>query len=434
MPGLLQRAILSASSAVGLLARPWRGLGLPVRVLYGPTPTARSLLGEQETADSLPPVIGALSLLCDATISLPWQIVHRASPESGTDIIDDIAAAETLEAWPLYDRWAWLYNALLAGNGVALLEAGRLETYPCQRVSFRLYEDNSLGMLLVPPAGAPAEEVPASACAHLKYRPVGYDTRIGVSPLIQAAETVELLLRHRRMVAATMRNAARPSGYLKTEGKLDQRKAEQHKERWEATYGGSGAGGTAVLEEGLSYATIPMNDLQELASEATAKLGTGDVARLYGIPAALLLGEEQSRASASEDRRRLMAFSVSPLCRLCEDALSPCLLTPTQRQQGYAVRLDTSVEQLGQGSEMAETISKLINAGAVSVSEARHRLGLAAVDGGEVLRAPANTWPLEAWLDAKPGSGQLPDPSPGTTSSASIALKLITKGWGDARH
>jgi HK97 family phage portal protein len=233
-----------------------------------------------------------------------------------------------------------------------------------------------------------------------------------------------LLLKHRRMVASTMRNAARPSGYLKTGKKIDQRHAEQIKERWENTFRRDGAGGTAVLEEGLEYDVVPLNDLQELAAEATARLGTGDIARLYGIPPDLLIGDEQNRASATESRRRLMAFAVAPLARLCEDALSPCLLTPEQRRQGYAVRLDTSVEQLGQGNELGETLSKLINAGAISVNESRNRIGLASVADGDLLRSPANTWPLAAWAEAQPSSGA-PDPAPQTVAALSLPAPAL---------
>jgi HK97 family phage portal protein len=410
MPNLLQRAILAATGAVGLLARPWRGLDLPMRVLYGPS-NLRALLRDAEHADSLPSVIGAVSLLADALVGLDWAIVRRGSPQQGSEVVASIAAAHALAAWPLHARWAWIYSALVAGNGVAhVVDDGRgaparLVTYPAARVSFRLWENARLSLLLVPPTSGEPVEVDDSACAILRYRPCGYDERIGISPLIMAGETVEMLLRNRRMVSATMHNASRPSGLLKTAGKIDPERAEHIRQRWQALHGADMAGSTAILEEGLEYVPIELQSLQDLAASETARMGVGDVSRLFNIPPALLLGTEQNRATATEDRRRLISFAVSPCARLIEDALSAALLTREQRALGYTVRLDTSVEMLGQGNEMATALSTMINGGVITVNESRARLGLAAVEHGDILRAPTNTWPIAAWSMALPRSG-----------------------------
>jgi phage portal protein BeeE len=159
-------------------------------------------------------------------------------------------------------------------------------------------------------------------------------------------------------------------------------------------------------------------------------MGIGDIARLYNIPPSLLLGIEQNRATATEDRRRLLAFAVEPLSRLAESALAEALLTPEQRTAGYAVRIDTSVAMLGQGSELGQAISSLLNSGAVSVNEARMRIGLGAVADGDLLRSPTNTWPLEAWAQAMPASS---DTQPRHISETAVerqrrAFKLITGG------
>jgi HK97 family phage portal protein len=210
-----------------------------------------------------------------------------------------------------------------------------------------------------------------------------------------------------------MRNASRPSGYLKTDKQLRQDTADAMRERWNLAHGGDGAGGTAVLEQGLEYVKIDLADLQNLAANETAKLGVGDVARLFNIPPSLMLGVEQNRATASEDRRRLLSFAVAPLARMVEDCLNVALLSPVQLAQGFAVRVDTSVEMLGQGNEMAQAVSGLLNGGAVSVNEVRARLGLANVENGDALRSPTNTWPLDNWINATPASG---DPAAAASS------------------
>jgi phage portal protein BeeE len=127
----------------------------------------------------------------------------------------------------LFERWAWRYSALLAGNGVAhVVRNGRdgpgaLRVYPAQRESFRLYDNGGSSLLLVPPSGGEGREVHQHDCLILRYRPTGYDERIGISPLLQAWPTIDLLLQNRAAVRSTMRNASRPSGYLSTDGKID---------------------------------------------------------------------------------------------------------------------------------------------------------------------------------------------------------------------
>lgn len=272
----------------------------------------------------------------------------------------------------------------------------------------------------------PAEEVSADEIAHLRYRPTGFDERIGISPVLMASGTVDLLLSNRRAVRATMQNAARPSAYLRTDQKIDPARAEAIKDRWNSIHGGDGRGGTAILEEGLDYKTVPLNDLQELAANETSRMGVGDVARLFGIPPALLLGTEQNRATATEDRRRLLAFAVAPLARLAEDALAQALLSEEQRHEGFGVRLDTSVETLGQGSELGAALASLLNSGALSINEARSRLGLSSVADGDLLRAPANTWPLPAWATAVPRSA---DTTAAGDDSGARALRLLARSW-----
>jgi HK97 family phage portal protein len=415
MPNVITRALISAGQSIGLLGRPWPGLNLPMRTMWGPGPAAHMLRDDDGSADSLPAVIGALSLLCDALTALNWEIVKRGDPRAGVEVVsDNLDAVYALQRWPLHERWAWTYSALLSGNGIAhVIRNGRdrpayLRVYPAQRVSYRLYENGALSLLLTPPSMGEVREVSEGECAVLRYRPSGFDERIGISPLLQASPTIDLLLQNRSAVRSTMRNAARPSGYLSTDAKLDPDKAEAIKTRWNATHGGAGRGGTAVLEQGLKYATIPLNDLQELAANQTAQLGVGDVARLYNIPPSLLIGTEQNRATATEDRRRLLSFAVEPLGRIAEDALTRALLTAEQRAEGFSVRIDTSIAMLGQGNEMAEAISKLLNSGAVSINEARARLGLGSVEHGDELRSPANTYPLRSWIDAKPRAEPAP--------------------------
>ena len=248
-------------------------------------------------------------------------------------------------------------------------------------------------------------EVPAEDCAVLLYRPSSRDERIGVSPLASCSPAVDLLLNERNTAGAILRNSTRPGGVLQTAGKIDPQRAESIKERWNRIFQGPAqAGGVAVLEEGLEWKQIDVGDLQKMTFVESSVLGVAEISRLFGVPVQLLAGDTQSRASATEARRWLLAFSVSPLCRLVEDALAQVLLTAPERAAGLKIQCDDSGTMLGQGTELADAASKLLNGGALTVNEVRDLMSYAPLPGGDVLRSPSNTFPIDSWVDWAPAS------------------------------
>lgn len=390
-------------------SRMWRGLGLPVAVRYGYLPHLRPPGGEpQQEPVSLPSVFGAISTLADAVTSLDWGIAQTTPDGSSSHPVPNHPAARSLQSWPLSERWAWCWSALYAGNGVALVHDDlSLETFPAERVTLQLWDDGTLKYGLIPVAGGDSLEVDSSQCAVLKYRPIGRDARVGISPLVACNPAVVLLLQQRRTVNSVLRNAALPSGILSTDRRIDPARAEQMAERWNRARGvddGGLAGNTAILEEGLKYETVRLNDLQELAAVESANLGVAEIARLYSVPPSILSGDVSNRATAVEDRRRLLSFSVSPLARLAEAALAEVLLTPGERRSGLRVLIDDTVVLLGQGSELGAVAASLLNSGALSPNEVRALLAFPPVPDGDLLRAPSNTYALPAWADWEPKS------------------------------
>jgi HK97 family phage portal protein len=421
-----------------LIARLWRNRGRPTSIVWGSPPMGSGrpygFDFEGQEPQSLPSIFGCCALLSDALVSLDWQITKPAA-NGGRELVVEGAAPQCLERWNKSDRWCWTWNALQSGNGIAHVlrndqdEPTRIEVYPAGRAFLNLYDDNTLRFSLAPMAGESLEADDADV-VHLKYRPSGLDSRIGVPPTVTVNPTIQMLLASRAGVTATQTRASRPSGFLSTAGRLNPDQAQAIKDRWDATHGGPNQrGGTPVLEQGLSYTPIDPADLNKLVSIETANLGVAEVCRLYGVPQSILQSDASgSRSSAVEDRRRLGAFAVSPLARLIEDAIAAKLLTQRQRDMGLMVTVDTSASLVGEGTEMAEVLSKLANAGIITPNEGRAWLQYgSAGDAADLLRAPANTWPIENWSQAMPKSAE---PMPTNTYAASRALRLINGSGG----
>lgn len=430
MPSLLTRAVTYPLQALARILRTQPTLGRPSNIYFGINRPG-TLDIEGQAPESLPSVYGVCALLADALVSLDWWITKPAV-NGGRELVVDNAAAAALAAWPKWSRWAWCWNALIAGNGLAHIarnaegEPRALEVYPAGRGWINLYDDNSLQYALAPMNGESFEASEADV-GHLRYRPCGLDPRVGISPLVSASPTITMLLATRAGTTQTQIAACRPSGFLHTDGKLDRGRAEEIRQRWQDAHGAPGERGkTPVLEFGLKYETIDPTDLVKLATIETASLGTAEICRLFGVPASLLETEGSgARASAVEDRRRLGAFCTSPLARLIEDALGSTLLSQRQRDMGLQVTVDTSASLIGEGAEMSDTLSKLANAGILTPNECRAWLAYGSAGAeADFLRAPVNTWSLQNWAKAMPSSTDQTIQE----SQAASALRMIRGG------
>lgn len=406
-------------------------LGRPRNIIYASSRPPLSGF-EGQAPESLPSVYGCAALLSDALVSLDWLITKPAA-NGGRDRVTEGAAEQCLESWSLDQRWAWIWNGLISGNGIAHVrrngsgEPEELETYPSGRAFLNLYDDNSIRYSLAPMAGESFEAAEADVCC-LRYRPSGLDPRIGVTPLMTVSPTIAMLLASRAGTTATQLQAAQPSGYLSTAGRLDRERAAEIKERWDTVYSGpAGRGKTAVLEQGLTYTQINPADLTKLVAVETQNLGTAEICRVFAVPQSVLQADASgSRSSAVEDRRRLGAFAVSPLARLIENAIGSKLLTRRQLDLGTRMTVDTSVSLLGEGSEMADVLSKLLNAGVITPNEGRAWLQYGSSGASaDILRSPTNTWPIESWATAQPKSADTAAPD---QFSAGRALQLIHGG------
>lgn len=395
-----------AASWWNLWSRMRANLGIGTSVRFGYLPMLRPPGGADALGDpgTLPSVHGAICTLADAICALDFGIVKLSGDGSSAEPAPRHPSAVTLSAWDVSDKWSWIWHGLFGGTSVAWLRDGRLHVYPPERVSMLLYDDGDLRFQLIPVTGGEAFEVDHRQCAVLKYRPIGRDPRLGVSPLISCSPALTLLLQQRYTTNSILRNASRPSGVLQTDQRIDPLRAEALAERWDRARMGAAVGNTAVLEQGLRYEVIKMTDLQQLAATESAHLGVAEVARLYSVPPSILAGDVSNRATAIEDRRRLLSFAVSPLARLAEGALAAVLLTDSERRSGLRVQIDDATVLLGQGSELGSVAASLLNSGALSPNEVRALLSYPPVPDGDLLRAPSNTYALPAWADWEPKS------------------------------
>ena len=126
----------------------------------------------------------------------------------------------------------------------------------------------------------------------------------GLGP-IQACQPELAAIKDTRDYASTwFSKAGVPSGILKSDQMLSPDAAKAAKESWNAL----GSGGLVVLGNGLSYQTTYANprDLQFLESQ---DFGVQQIARLFGIPSAMMLVESGSSMTYSNVESEQIAFT-----------------------------------------------------------------------------------------------------------------------------
>lgn len=183
----------------------------------------------------------------------------------------------------------------------------------------------------------------------------------GNKGVLNSSKLLELLIKHDEMLESVINNISMPSGYLKSEGRLTQNTIERMRASWKDLYtGGKNASKTIILEEGLTYETFDV-DLNKLQSLNNKKAFVEDVQRLFGL------------YDIKSDNEYLK-YCIAPLVSCIENALSCQLLLTSEKENNMKFRINC--EEVARASEVEriEAISSAVNAGLLTLNEARQRL------------------------------------------------------------
>ncbi len=397
-----------ASAWPGTTALPWLG----ARIAAGGALLPASPIVSAQSVLALTAVYRACSLLSDAASTAPPSIYERQRNGGRLQVVDT-ATARTLATLTQSDAELFAFSCALVGNGyLQIVRDGTgapfdLRALPPWRVQLEV-EDGSRRIWYRVAAdlalGEPAALLPERDVVHARYRTTGANRLVGVPPVQACAPAFALALQSRDAQRVLFSNLSAPRGVLQAPGKIDQQVAKQLQAEWERAFSGPGLGKTAVLSNGLEYHDIGFKAVDAQLLE-TIQASTADVARAFGVPRQFLEDlDHLTFASATEGTRALYALTLRAFTARLADALAQRLLTRNERAAGTTIEYDLTALLLLPGNEQAEYLSKLCNAGLATPNELRNGyLSLPDLPGGDVLRAPTNTTPLDRWAtgDAK---------------------------------
>ncbi len=350
--------------------------------------------------EGLAAVRRCVAILADGVASTSVNILQSLS--SGGKIAKaDHPSARMLRLLSYADIELMMSDALYSGNGFAVVDRSnmRLKVVSAHRVTVAVdssgqpwYEIAENAML-----NQPKQTVPARDMVHLRYRVDPANPLIGLSPLRAAkgshAALTEIYFLHGRLAE----NQSNPGMIFSTEQSLTKEQLDRLRLLVDQGSSKVASGGTIILSSGLKTESSKQHISQKDSDLIEAlRFSVEEASRIYGVPPSMLgYSQHTSFATSAEERRAFYSATLKPLQLRVADAFNQALLTESERMAGLSVEFDSS--DFGAGKELAETISSLVNSGVLTLNEARNKLSLVDVDGGDIPRVPANVMPQHSW-------------------------------------
>ena len=204
---------------------------------------------------------------------------------------------------------------------------------------------------------------------------------MGISPIAAARGVVELAMAESDHGVNTFRNGAKLLGVIKFPGKLSPEQRQTIRESWATQHGGgTNAGKTAVLEQGMEFQSVSMT-LEDSEWIAARQFSVEEVARLFRVPPTVIGDLRHGNYSNSvEMARQFVTMTLRRHLVAWEQAIAKQLLTEAGRRTYFA---EHAVEGLlrGDATNRADFYDKGIKAGWLMPSEARRLENLPTIEG-----------------------------------------------------
>jgi len=355
--------------------------------LFGIAPSASGIHVSAASAMRVPAVACAVGLIAETCAGLPFKLYARADKSALTEhpayrLIHDEAnpwqSAEEL-------REELTTDALLRGNGYALvvrngmgapLELHRLDPdtvtpektqdgEPCYRIrqasgGDRLY--------------------PFTEVLHLQ-------AFVGVSPIILGREAIGLAIAAEAHLAGFHANGGRPSGIIMHPNKTDAETGKKIAGSWFNTHGREKAGGTAFLDEGMTYQPVTGTHVDAQFLENRIEQ-IREVARIFRIPPTMLMELSRGTWSNSEQMgRQFLTMTLRPWLKRWQAAYARVLLTPEERATSYVETITDDLLTIDHAAR-ATAYSQYRAMGAMTANEVRAGLNRTPRPDGDELLNP----------------------------------------------
>ena len=247
------------------------------------------------------------------------------------------------------------------------------------------------------------QETGASPVKHFKLFHPKSDY-LGLSPLVAAASNIDSHNLTNRHNVSLLQNGARPSGAVVFKPKdetgatvqLSDTQRAQILADMESRFSGTGNAGRPMLLEGdFAFQQMGMSP-KDMDFSVLKKMSAIDIALCFGVPAQLVgIPDAQTYNNMPEARLALYEETIIPILRRIQSDLNEWL-TP---QFADDLKLEYDIDSIPAMAEsrkrVFESVVQGVNAGILTRNEARAKLGIDPIKGGDTLFVPATFMPID---------------------------------------
>lgn len=297
-----------------------------------------------------------------------------------------------------FKQW-WATSKLSQGNAYGLKQrdrTGKVEAIyildPC-RVRPMVADDGGVYYELATDTlnGVPeiSVTVPASEIIHDRYQPQHHPL-IGVSPIAAAALSGKLGLRIQQDSQTFFGNGARPGGILVAPGAISDDTAARLKQHWDDNYSGANSGKVAVLGDGLKFEPMRATSVDSQLVEQL-RLSAEVVCSCFHVPP-FKIGFGTLPSGKVEEMNLIY---YSDCLQVLIEEFEQCMTDGLALPDSHSVELDIDSLWRMDSESKFRMLSEAIK-GVMAPNEARRRVNLKPVDGGDSVYMQQQNYSLEA--------------------------------------
>jgi len=342
-----------------------------------------------------------------------------------------------------FKQW-WIMSKLSRGNtyaikqrdnrgvvtGLYILDPTKVHPLvsPDGSIFYQLSVDNLNGITEDDAIAVPAKEI-----IHDRMNPI-FHPLMGVSPLFAGGMSGNLGLKIIGDSLNFFANGANPGGVLTAPGAISDETAKRLQEKWSANYTGENAGKVAVMGDGLKYEPMRMTAVDAQTTEQSRRLDEY-ICSVFHMPAYLVgVGSPPPGKKPGELKQDYYDECLHGLIEEFELCMDEGLGLPDH----YGTELDLDVLLRMDEATQVTTLAAAVGGAIMAPNEARKRLNLKRIKGGDTVYLQQQNYSLDA-LDERdktnPLAGQntpTPVPSPeeddAETDAARQFLDQFKKG------
>lgn len=361
--------------------------------LFGVIPVKSGVTVTAQSAMRVPAVRRAVSLIAESVATLPFK-TYSATKEAAKDHPSYALVHDWANDWTSAEelREQLTTDALLFGHGFAQVA--------------RNGEGRPVYLLRIEP-GAVGIEYDYFGEPSYRVQLKGGGTKLlpfhdvlhvhaggGAGPITHAREAVGLAVAAEQHLAGFFKNGGRPSGVILRPEKLDAESLKKISTSWFNTHSGEQAGGTAILDEGMTFQEIALK-LADAEFSEVRREQVREIARAFNVPPALLY--ETSRATWSnfeQSHRDFITNTIRPWLARWQAAYSHVLLA-SEEKGNFSIEAVTNDFESADLASRATIYSQFRASGIRSVNEIRALENLPPVPGGDFYENPFTTTRLQ---------------------------------------